>query len=99
MTSHRIGNPLVIDLEAPLSGPATILERVLADFGLLETFRSRPVHQQEGYLWLISSAGRPAIRDERIADLLDELAGLRFTDFTSDVVDFAVPRSTHRQEG
>jgi hypothetical protein len=98
MTRHTAGTPFVIDLsEAPIVMDPN-LERVLAEFGLLPAFRARPAHEQEAYLSLIAKAGRPEVRDMRIADLLDELA-LTWDGYRGRHVDFAPSYSTHKQEG
>lgn len=42
--------------------------------GLLEAYRARPAHQQNDYLSWITRAKRPATRQKRLDQMLDELA-------------------------
>jgi hypothetical protein len=49
------------------------VERVLADFGLLRVFLSRPYSLQLGLVARIVAADRQDLQDERIAQMLDEL--------------------------
>jgi hypothetical protein len=51
----------------------TFIETVLADFGLLREFLSRPRSLQLGLVTRIVAADRQDLRDERIAQMLDEL--------------------------
>jgi hypothetical protein len=53
--------------------PQTI-ERVLSDFGLIGAFQCKPFLHQQGYPFWIGSAEWPEDRDNRIADMLDDLA-------------------------
>jgi Bacteriocin-protection, YdeI or OmpD-Associated len=50
------------------------MEDALTDFGLMAAFRSRPSHQQDGYVCWIAGAERLETRDARVADMLDDLA-------------------------
>ena len=41
---------------------------------LMDAFRKRPPYQQNDYLGWIARAKRPATREKRLAQMLDELA-------------------------
>jgi hypothetical protein len=58
--------------EMPALPPA--MERALAEFGLLPAFRSRPVTLQRHHVDWIAQSSTEAIRQNRIAAVLDELA-------------------------
>jgi hypothetical protein len=50
------------------------MERALAEFGLLPAFRSRPLTLQRHHVDWIAQSSTEAIRQNRIAAVLDELA-------------------------
>ncbi|MBK9126134.1 MAG: YdeI/OmpD-associated family protein [Chloroflexi bacterium] len=45
----------------------------LERFGLMDAYRARPAYQQNDYLAWIGRAKRPATREKRLAQMLDEL--------------------------
>lgn len=47
----------------------------LRERGLLEIYRGRPAYQQNDYLAWIARAKRPATKEKRLLQMLDELAG------------------------
>jgi uncharacterized protein YdeI (YjbR/CyaY-like superfamily) len=49
------------------------VEHVLTDEGLMEHYRERPPYQRNDYLGWINRAKRPATRQKRIEQMLDEL--------------------------
>jgi hypothetical protein len=98
MTGHKFGSHLVINPEEPLTLEATVA-KVLAEFGLIDAFNARSIFQQAGYMSRIARAGDIAMREERIAEMLDDLASHRDEKISSRDVDLTPPRSTYRQEG
>jgi hypothetical protein len=54
--------------------PAAIRAR-LSERGVLEAYRGRPPYQRNDYLGWIGRAVRPETREQRIVQMLEELAG------------------------
>ena len=55
------------------------VEQALKDRGLMAAYRSRPPYQQNDYLSWINRAKRPATKEKRLLQMLDELeAGDRY---------------------
>jgi uncharacterized protein YdeI (YjbR/CyaY-like superfamily) len=50
------------------------LRTALAKHKLAEAYRARPPYQRNDYIGWITRAKRPATRDRRLAQMLDELA-------------------------
>ena len=73
MTGHKFRRQFVINPEEPLTIEATVAS-VLADFGLTEAFNARSIFQQARYLSWIAGGEDAAMREERIAAMLDDLA-------------------------
>jgi len=53
--------------------PADV-RQALRDRNLLDAYRSRPLYQQNDYIGWITRAKRESTRNERLAQMLEELA-------------------------
>ena len=49
------------------------VSRALAKKNLMDAFRARPDYQQNGYLKWIATAAGPAVKQQRLDQMLDEL--------------------------
>ncbi len=49
------------------------VEKALNQRGLMEAYRQRPAYQQNDYLGWINRAKRPATKQKRLEQMLDEL--------------------------
>ena len=49
------------------------VERALADYGVMQAYLQRPAYQRNDYLGWIGRAKRPATRQKRLTQMLDEL--------------------------
>ena len=62
------------NLSRPLQPMPEFVRDALTERGLMETYRSRPPYQQNDYLSWINRAKRPATKEKRLFQMLDELA-------------------------
>jgi hypothetical protein len=69
-TPHSVGQLVIQLAEMPL-----VMERALLDFGLHAAFRCRPAVHQDHYVHRVTTAKTDLGQRERIAEMLDELAG------------------------
>jgi len=60
-------------LQRPRNPMPDFVARALAEKGMAEAFASRPAYQQNDYLGWIARAKRPATREKRLRQMLDEL--------------------------
>jgi uncharacterized protein YdeI (YjbR/CyaY-like superfamily) len=63
------------NLSRPLQPMPDFVRDELDTRGLMEAYRSRPAYQQNDYLSWINRAKRPATKEKRLLQILDELAG------------------------
>lgn len=61
------------DLQREIQEMPDDVRLLLESRGLLDDYRARPAYQQNDYLGWIARAKRPATRDKRINQMLDEL--------------------------
>jgi uncharacterized protein YdeI (YjbR/CyaY-like superfamily) len=62
------------NLSRPLQPMPDFVRDELDTRGLMEAYKSRPPYQQNDYLSWINRAKRPATREKRLLQMLDELA-------------------------
>ncbi|WP_309082539.1 YdeI/OmpD-associated family protein [Chelativorans sp.] len=60
-------------LKRPLNPMPDDVRAALVARGLMAAYEARPPYQRNDYLWWISAAKRPATRQKRLAQMLDEL--------------------------
>ena len=61
-------------LSRPLQPMPDFVRDELVERGLMDAYRSRPPYQQNDYLSWINRAKRPATKEKRLHQMLDELA-------------------------
>jgi uncharacterized protein YdeI (YjbR/CyaY-like superfamily) len=61
------------NLQRPRHPMPDDVRRALADSGLMQAYRDRPAYQQNDYLGWIGRAKRPATRQKRLDQMLEEL--------------------------
>lgn len=62
-------------LTRPLNPMPAFVRQALEERGLMAAYRARPPYQQNDYLGWIARAKREATRQQRLAQMLDELDG------------------------
>ncbi len=60
-------------LSRPVNPMPDFVSDALTKHGLLDAYRSRPAYQQNDYVGWISRAKRPATKEKRLLQMLDEL--------------------------
>ena len=61
-------------LKRPRHPMPDFILQALTDHGVLEDYQARPAYQQNDYIGWITRARRPATREKRLQQMLDELA-------------------------
>lgn len=61
------------NLSRPIQEMPEFVEEALEARGLMAVYRSRPPYQQNDYLSWITRAKRPATKEKRLLQMLDEL--------------------------
>lgn len=85
-----MSDPDFSKLSRPIQKMPEFVLNALTENNLLTAYRSRPAYQQNDYLAWIVRAKRPATKEKRLHQMLDELA-------RGDVymkMDFRLPRET-----
>lgn len=60
-------------LSRPIHPMPDFVEAALIERGLMAAYRARPPYQQNDYVGWINRAKRPATKQKRLAQMLDEL--------------------------
>jgi uncharacterized protein YdeI (YjbR/CyaY-like superfamily) len=66
-------SPDFSSLSRPIQPMPEFVDRALNERGLMAAYRSRPPYQQNDYLSWINRAKRPATKEKRLLQMLDEL--------------------------
>lgn len=62
------------NLSRPIQPMSDFVRDALEDRGLLAAYKSRPAYQRNDYLSWVNRAKRPATKEKRLHQMLDELA-------------------------
>ncbi len=60
-------------LSRPIHEMPAFVREALDEADLMETYKSRPAYQQNDYIGWINRAKRPATKEKRLNQMLDEL--------------------------
>ena len=66
-------DPEFSNLSRPIQAMPDFVRNALVERDLLENYRSRPAYQQNDYLAWIARAKRPATKEKRLFQMLEEL--------------------------
>lgn len=61
------------NLERPIHPMPDFVREALLENNLMDAYESRPPYQQNDYIGWINRAKRPATKEKRLAQMLDEL--------------------------
>jgi uncharacterized protein YdeI (YjbR/CyaY-like superfamily) len=73
--NRKTAAPRELRLTRALQPMPAFVRRALTQRGLAAAYRARPPYQQNDYLAWINRAAREETKQERLAQMLDELAG------------------------